>query len=95
MKIHLLSICAALLLLPTTALAAPGEKASRNDEGASVSERDGNVREVIFDTSDTVDGEVLAPNGVQVGGDIAKAHASMIGIRGQFTNQLIWLSNDI
>jgi hypothetical protein len=95
MKTHLLPLFAALLLLPTTALAAPAKTAPRNDEGAVVSERDGNVREVIFDISDNVDGEVLKPNGVNVGGNVAKAHASMIGIRGQFTNQLIWLSNDI
>jgi hypothetical protein len=94
MKTHLLTLCAALLLLPTTALAAPAS-APRNDEGAAVSERDGNVRELIFDTEDTVDGEVLLPNGVNVGGNVAKEHASMIGIRGQFINHLIALSNDI
>jgi hypothetical protein len=93
MKTHLLSLCAALILLPTTALAAPA-KAPRNDEGASIGDKDG-VREVIFDTEDTVDGEVLSPNGVQVGGQVAKDHASMIGIRGQFINHLIALSNDI
>jgi hypothetical protein len=94
MKTQLLTLAAALLLLPTTALAGPAS-AARNDEGAAVSERDGNVRELIFDTEDTVDGEVMLPNGVHVGGRIAKEHANMVGIRGQFINQLIWLSNDI
>lgn len=94
MKTHLLSLCAALLLLPTTALAAPAA-APRNDEGAAVNEGNGGVRELIFDTDDNVDGEVLSPNGEQIGGKTAKEHASMISIRGQFTNQLIWLSNDI
>jgi hypothetical protein len=94
MKTTLLTLAAALLLLPTTALAAPAS-GPRNDEGAVVSERDGNVRELIFDTEDTVDGEVLLPNGVNVGGQVAKDHANMVGIRGQFINQLIWLSNDI
>lgn len=95
MKTQLLSLCAALLLLPTTALAAPAADAPRNDEGAEVSEGNGGVRELIFGTDENVDGEVLSPNGANVGGRIAKEHASMIGIRGQFTNQLIWLSNDI
>jgi hypothetical protein len=94
MKTHLLTLAAALLLLPTTALAAPAE-APRNDEGATVAERDGGVRELIFDDDDNVDGEVMRANGVDVGGQKAKEHASMIGIRGQFINQLIWLSNDI
>jgi hypothetical protein len=98
MKIHLLSLSAALLLLPTTALAAPASAAAsapRNDEGAAVQERDGGVRELIFDEEDNVDGEVLRSNGVDIGGQKAKEHASMIGIRGQFINHLIWLSNDI
>lgn len=94
MKTPLLTLLAALLLLPTTALAAPAA-APRNDEGAAVSERDGGVRELIFDTEDTVDGEVLLPNGANIGGRKHEEHASMIGIRGQFINQLIWLSNDI
>ncbi len=93
MKTHLLTLCAALILLPTTALAAP-TATPRNDEGASMRD-DGGVRELIFDTEDTVDGEVLLPNGVNVGGRIAKEHASMIGIRGQFLVQLAALSNDI
>lgn len=94
MKTHLLTLSAALLLLPTTALAAPAST-TRNDEGAAVREQDGGVRELIFDESDNVDGEVMSPNGVDVGGNVATVHASMITIRGQFTNHLIWLSNDI
>jgi hypothetical protein len=98
MKSHLLSLCAALLLLPTTALAAPAATTAaatpRNDEGAAVSEQAG-VRELIFDETDTVEGETLLPNGVNVTGRIAEDHANMIGIRGQFVSQLIWLSNDI
>jgi hypothetical protein len=97
MKTHLLTLCAALLLLPTTALAAPATTAAatpRNDEGAAVREQ-GVDRELIFDIGDSIDGEVLLPNGVNVPGRVAKDHANMIGIRGQFLAQLEWLSNDI
>lgn len=96
MKSHLLTLCAALLLLPTAAFAAPAKKTAApvNDEGAAIGEQ-GGVQTLIFGLDENVEGEVLLPNGVNVGGRIAKEHASMIGIRGQFTNQLIWLSNDI
>jgi hypothetical protein len=98
MKTHLLTLCAALLLLPTTALAAPAATTAaatpRNDEGAAVREQ-GVDRELIFDIGDSIEGEKLSPDGVNIPGRMAKIHASMIGIRGQFTNQLIWLSNDI
>jgi hypothetical protein len=92
MKTQLPLLCAALLLLPSLALAAPSDK--RNDEGASVTDN-GITREVIFDIEDNVDGEVLSPNGANVGSHRAKEHASMIGIRGQFLAQLSKLSNDI
>lgn len=93
MKTYLLPLCAALFLLPAIASAAP---AQTNDEGASVkTDAKSSVREIIFDQEDNVDGEVLKPGGVNVGGQVAKAHANMIGIRGEFIPQLIALSNDI
>ncbi|WP_146157604.1 hypothetical protein [Enhygromyxa salina] len=73
------------------AIAAP---ASTNEEGATVKD-DGPMREIIFEVGDELEGEVLKPNGVDVGGAVAKAHASMIGIRGQFRDKLIFLSFDI
>jgi len=88
---YLLPLCAALLLLPATASAAP---VTTNDEGARVSDS-AEVREIIFDKDDNVDGEVLKPGGANIGGRIAKEHASMIGIRGAFTAQLTRLANDI
>jgi hypothetical protein len=99
MKSHLLTLCAALILLPTAALAAPAKTATvaatpRNDEGAAVGDQAG-VRELIFDKDDTVEGESLLPNGVNVTGRVAEDHANMIGVRGQFISHLIWLSNDI
>ena len=88
---YLLPLCAALLLLPTAASAAP---AATTDEGGKVSQG-AETRQIIFDKDDNVDGEVLKPGGVNVGGRIAKIHSSMIGIRGDFINQLVRLSDDI
>lgn len=92
MNTRLLTLCAALLLLPSAAFAAPTP--TLNDEGAEV-KTDGPVRELIFGDDENIEGEVLNPNGVNVGGRKAQDHANMIGIRGQFIHQLIALSNDI
>jgi predicted ribosome-associated RNA-binding protein Tma20 len=91
MKNYLLPLCAALLLIPSVAFAAP---ASTNEEGATVND-DGAVRAIIFGTDDEIEGEVLKPGGVQVGGAIAQVHRSMIGVRGEFIDKLIALSYDI
>ncbi|KIG12395.1 hypothetical protein DB30_01517 [Enhygromyxa salina] len=88
---YLLPLCAALLFLPTVALAAP---ATTNDEGATV-KNVGPDREIIFGIDDEIEGEVLKPGGVDVGGSVAKKHASMIGIRGEFIDKMIFLSFDI
>ena len=89
---YLLPLCAALLLIPTTASAAPSSSAGLNDEEAKVS--DGLVREYVFE-NDNIEGEVLKPGGTNVGGRVAQDHANMIGIRGEFIPMLIILSNDI
>jgi hypothetical protein len=94
MKTQLPFLCAALILLPSIALAAPASNANRNDEGAIVTDH-GSFQELKFDEADNVDGEVMLPNGVNVGGRRAADHANMIGIRGQFIAQLSRLSNDI
>jgi hypothetical protein len=91
MKTYLLPLCAALFLLPTVAFAAP---AGTNEEGATVN-TDGPVRELIFTLDDEIEGEVLVPGGVHVGGRVAEDHANMIGIRGEFIPELIALSYDI
>ena len=88
---YLLPLCAALFLLPAAASAAP---AATTDEGGKISQG-ADAREIIFDDDDHVDGEVLKPGGVNVGGRIAKIHSSMIGIRGDFISELIRLSDDI
>jgi len=91
---YLLPLCAALLLLPATAAAAPAET---NDEGARVveSSQAGIDREVIFDVGDTLDGEVLTATGADVSGTRGIEHSNMIHIRGVFTPELIRLANDI
>jgi hypothetical protein len=91
MKNYLLPVCAVLFLLPSVAFAAPAET---NEEGALVN-TNGPTRELIFTDDDNIQGEVLKPGGVQVGGAKAKEHASMIGIRGEFIDKLTALSNDI
>ena len=88
---YLLPLCAALLLLPSVAFAAPAEA---NEEGATVN-NEGPVRELIFEIGDELQGEVLEPGGTNVGGAVAKKHATMIGIRGEFIPELIALSYDI
>lgn len=89
---YLLPLCAALLLIPTAASAAPTP--TTTDEGGKVSQT-GEIREIVFDKDDNVDGEVLKPGGVNVGGRVAKIHKSMISIRGEFIPELIKLSQDI
>lgn len=96
MKTQSLLLCAALLLLPATSFAAPapGAGSPANDEGAKVTQTD-TVRELIFDTGDSVEGETLKPGGANIQGKVNKRHRSMISIRGEFLPQLITLSRDI
>ena len=89
---YLLPLCAALLLLPATASAAPA--GDLNEEGARV-DKSGAVTVLEFGDGDNVDGEVLSPNGANIAGRMAKVHKSMITIRGVFTPELIRLANDI
>ncbi len=91
MSKFLLPLCAALLLLPAAAFAAP---AASNDEGARVDDS-GEVRELIFDDGDNVDGETLSPTGAHVGGIRHKELESMITIRPHFLPELVRLSADI
>ena len=74
------------------AAAAPAQ--TTTDEGGKVTQT-GEVREIVFDKDDNVDGEVMKPGGVNVGGRVAKIHKSMISIRGSFIPELVKLSQDI
>ena len=91
MKNYLLPVCAVLFLLPSVAFAAPAET---NEEGALV-KTDGPTRELIFTDDDNIEGGVLKPGGVKGGGAVAKEHASMSEVRGEFSDKLTALSNAI
>ncbi|NVB42420.1 hypothetical protein G6O69_31645 [Pseudenhygromyxa sp. WMMC2535] len=96
----LLPLCAALLLLPSAALAAPSPDSGSqtwvdSDEGATVTQHANGVREIVIDDGDTIDGETLSPNGAIVRGPLATIHASMITIRPHFMDALSSVSRDI
>lgn len=97
MKTIFPALCAALLLTPALALAAPanaGETWVDNDEGALVSEQSDGTREYIME-DDTVDGENFKPGGTQVRGVQGIRHESMISIRKEFLPHLYELTLDI
>jgi hypothetical protein len=95
----LLPLSALLFLLsPTTSFAAPAPSDSGasfiNDEGARVTQT-GDVREIVIDDGEAIDGESLKPGGEQLYGARGVVHNSMITVRLAFTSQLIRLSDDI
>lgn len=91
----LLPLCAALLLIPATSFAAPASDGSYvNDEGARVTQK-GEVREVIIEDGEEIDGDDLKPTGENLLGARRTGHASMISIRTDFLAQLSRLSADI
>jgi hypothetical protein len=92
-KTLLVPLCA-LLLLPATASAAPAERYD-DEEGARIIEGEGGTREIIIEDDESVEGELLESGFINVNSRRGKDHRSMITIRGQFTAQLIALSNDI
>jgi hypothetical protein len=95
----LLPLCAALLLLsPATSFAAPaqtdGGGSYVNDEGARVTQN-GDVREVVIEDGEAIDGDSLKPGGENLYGARSLVHRSMISLRADFRTQLIRLSADI
>ena len=94
---HILSLAVlatSLVALPVQAAPArPDAESSRSDEGAKV-EPQGSTRLLIFD-GDSLEGEVLSPNGAAVTGRTGVRHASMVGIRPHFIPQLIRQSQDL
>lgn len=95
----LLPLSALLFLLgPTTSFAAPAPADSGgsyiNDEGARITQT-GDVRELIIEDGEAIDGESLQPGGEQLYGARGVIHNSMITVRLAFTSQLIRLSDDI
>lgn len=92
----LLPICAALLLFPATGFAAPASDDGSyiNDEGARVTQN-GEVREIVIDDGESVDGELFRAMGEDLGGRPPLVHNSMINLRVNFLAQLNKLSADI
>ena len=89
-------LAATVVALPQHALAAParpGAEASRTDEGARL-QLEGTTRLLIFD-GDSLEGEVLSPQGAAVTGRTGVRHASMVGIRPHFISELVRQSQDI
>lgn len=89
---RLLPLCAALLLAPATALAAPVQI---NDEGAEVEQLDDQTRQVTFTDDETVEGENFRPGGTQIRGAHKIFHKTMFTIRSEFIPELIAMSFDI
>lgn len=86
---------AAALLFPATSFAAPASSSGEyNDEGARVTQH-GDLREIVIDNGDDIDGDSLKPGGENLFGASNVGHANLITIRVSFVNQLIALSSDI
>jgi hypothetical protein len=92
----LLPLCAALLLFPATSLAAPAPSDGSyvNDEGSRVIQT-GEVREVIIDDGEDIDGELLKAMGEDLNGRAGLTHKNMISVRTNFLSQLLELSTDL
>jgi hypothetical protein len=92
----LLPLCAALLLFPATGFAAPSPSDGSyvNDEGARVTQT-GEVREIVIDDGEEIDGELFKAMGEDLGGRPPVAHKSLISLRVNFLTQLNRLSADI
>lgn len=92
----LLPLCAALLLFPATGFAAPAPSDGSyvNDEGARVTQT-GEVREVIIDDGEDIDGEVFKAMGEDLSGRAGLTHKNMISLRTNFLSQMIKLSTDL
>ncbi|HLT40800.1 MAG TPA: hypothetical protein VK034_31200 [Enhygromyxa sp.] len=92
----LLPLCAALLLFPATSLAAPASSDGSyiNDEGARVTQN-GEVREIVIDDGEAVDGELFKAMGEDLNGRPGLTHKNMISIRVNFLMQLTRLSADL
>ena len=85
----------ALFAVPlTSAWAAPAAEPIRNDEGARVVD-DGEMRGIIFDEDDDVDGDLPRPAGDRISARHSAKHPSLIKLRVRFNDHLVRLSHDI
>lgn len=90
----------ALVILPALALSlslsADAQAAQPQDADAAALQKGGGDGQAtyVFD-DDNVDGEILRPEGANVGSRNRSRHASLITIRNNFIGELIRLANDI
>ena len=96
MQKTLLPLCAALLLFPVTGFAAPAPNDGSyvNDEGARVIQT-GEVRELIIDDGEDIDGELFKAMGEDLNGRPGLTHKNLITLRTNFLSQMIKLSTDL
>lgn len=88
-KVSFVAMAAVLALGSAPAIAAPGDA----DENARKGSRGGAT---VYDfEDDSVEGEVLSPEGALINGRVRGKHANMITIKPHFIPQLIRLANDV
>ena len=88
-NISFAALAAVLALGSAPALAAPGDA----DETARKASKGGAT---VYDfEDDSVEGEVLSPDGALINGRVRGKHANMITIKPHFIPQLIRLANDV
>lgn len=86
------------IVLATIFAAAPTETAPASDQdadGAAFVGEGSEGREYIFDTGDSLTGDVLSPDGSLVPARIGVKHSSLIQIRPHFNRELIRLARNI
>ncbi len=85
----LVAMAATLALASAPAFAAP----ANSDEAARKGTKGGAT---VYDfEDDSVEGEVLSPDGALINGRVRGKHANMITIKPHFIPQLIKLANDV
>lgn len=86
----------AIMILPVFCLSFDAVAAQPEDADAAALQKGGKDGEAtyVFD-DDNVDGEILRPEGANVGSRNRSRHASLITIRNNFIGEMIRLANDI
>ena len=83
----------AIALTSTTALAAPASDQDADDAALVGADASGTA---IYDfEDDSVEGEVLSPDGANIASRGRVKHASLIQIRPHFLRELIKMANDV
>lgn len=86
----------ALLVLPVFCLSFDAKAAQPADADSAALQKGGKDGQAtyVFD-DDNVDGEILRPEGANVGSRNRSRHASLITIRNNFIGEMIRLADDI